>query len=203
MTLMERRRALMASKKGGRLPDEYQETTYIRFLNGTRLDLGTVTISDNPTMEIDFLIDHRNTDYAPHLIASNPNALTFVPRAVNPGLIVINKYTNNIIPTFRVEQQYKVVLDGTAMTINNTPYTVESGASSSCHMYIGCYAANPGSADFWFEGYIYGSLLIDNKFELVPCYRKSDTVIGMYDLKTKQFFTNAGTSNFEKGPDVQ
>lgn len=202
MTLMERRRALMGVKKGGgRLPDEYQETTYIRFLNGTRLDLGTVTISDNPTMKIEFLIDHRNSAYAPHLIGSNPNALTFVPRDLNPGLIAINN-TNNNIPTFMVTQQYKVSLNGTAMTINNTPYTVEGGASSPCHMYIGCYAANPGTADFWFEGYIYGRLLIDNKFELAPCYRKSDTVIGMYDLKTKQFFTNAGTSHFEKGPDA-
>lgn len=191
----------MGAKKA-RLPAEYQETTYIRFLDGTRLDLGTVTISDNPTMKIEFLIDHRNSDFGPHLIGSNPNALTFVPRSYKDSwVIAINGITNNI-PLFNVTQRYKVVLDGTAMTINNTPYTVEGGASSSCHMYIGCYAANPGTADFWFEGYIYGRLLIDNKFELAPCYRKSDTVIGMYDLKTKQFFTNAGTSHFEKGPDA-
>ena len=37
---------------------------------------------------------------------------------------------------------------------------------------------------------------------LVPCYRKSDNVIGMYDLVTNTFFTNAGTGTFEKGNNV-
>ena len=37
---------------------------------------------------------------------------------------------------------------------------------------------------------------------LVPCYRKSDNEIGMYDLVTKTFFTNQGTGSFMKGPDV-
>ena len=30
----------------------------------------------------------------------------------------------------------------------------------------------------------------------VPCYRKSDNVIGMYDMVSRQFFTNAGTGSF-------
>ena len=37
---------------------------------------------------------------------------------------------------------------------------------------------------------------------LIPCYRKSDGVIGMYDVIRKQFYTNAGTGSFEKGADV-
>lgn len=37
---------------------------------------------------------------------------------------------------------------------------------------------------------------------LIPCYRKSDRVIGMYDTVSKSFFTNAGTGTFTKGADV-
>lgn len=37
---------------------------------------------------------------------------------------------------------------------------------------------------------------------LIPCYRKSDNVIGMYDLVTDTFYTNAGTGTFTKGADV-
>lgn len=37
---------------------------------------------------------------------------------------------------------------------------------------------------------------------LIPCYRKNDNVIGMYDLAGKQFYTNAGTGTFLKGADV-
>lgn len=39
-------------------------------------------------------------------------------------------------------------------------------------------------------------------FDLVPCYRISDGEIGMYDLVSKTFFTNAGTGTFTKGPDL-
>lgn len=36
-------------------------------------------------------------------------------------------------------------------------------------------------------------------FNLVPCYRKSDNVIGMYDLVNDKFCHNAGTGTFNKG----
>lgn len=40
------------------------------------------------------------------------------------------------------------------------------------------------------------------KADFIPCYRKSDNEIGMYDLVTNTFFTNAGTGTFLKGADV-
>lgn len=33
----------------------------------------------------------------------------------------------------------------------------------------------------------------------IPCYRKSDNVIGLYDIITDEFKTNAGTGSFTKG----
>lgn len=39
-------------------------------------------------------------------------------------------------------------------------------------------------------------------FDGIPCYRKSDDVIGLYDLVSKQFYTNQGTGTFTKGADV-
>ena len=37
---------------------------------------------------------------------------------------------------------------------------------------------------------------------LIPCYRKSDNVIGMYDLVNDKFYTNSGTGTFLKGKDI-
>lgn len=37
---------------------------------------------------------------------------------------------------------------------------------------------------------------------LVPCYRKSDGVIGMYDITTQSFYTNQGSGTFAKGQDI-
>ena len=38
--------------------------------------------------------------------------------------------------------------------------------------------------------------------DFVPCYRKSDSVVGLYDLVSGSFFTNAGTGAFTKGGNV-
>lgn len=37
----------------------------------------------------------------------------------------------------------------------------------------------------------------------IPCYRKSDNIIGMYDVINDVFYTNSGTGTFLKGPDVK
>lgn len=43
---------------------------------------------------------------------------------------------------------------------------------------------------------------IESIMSLVPCYRKSDNEIGMYDTVSQTFYTNQGTGTFLKGNDV-
>lgn len=38
--------------------------------------------------------------------------------------------------------------------------------------------------------------------DFIPCYRKSDNEIGMYDTVTQTFYTNAGSGTFTKGGDI-
>lgn len=40
------------------------------------------------------------------------------------------------------------------------------------------------------------------KLALYACYRKSDGVIGMYDIENDVFYTNDGTGDFTKGQDI-
>lgn len=39
-------------------------------------------------------------------------------------------------------------------------------------------------------------------FKAVPCYRKSDGIIGFYEVVSGTFLTNAGSGTFVKGPDI-
>lgn len=55
-----------------------------------------------------------------------------------------------------------------------------------------------GMRYYYLKMYMDGELVRD----FVPCYRKSDGEIGMYDLVSNSFFTNAGSGTFEKGDDV-
>ena len=38
--------------------------------------------------------------------------------------------------------------------------------------------------------------------DFIPCYRKSDGEIGLYDLVSQEFYTNQGTGTFIKGADI-
>ncbi len=57
----------------------------------------------------------------------------------------------------------------------------------------------PHARLFNLKFYDNNTLMVD----LVPCYRKSDNVIGMYDLVEDKFYTNLGTGTFLKGEDVK
>lgn len=52
---------------------------------------------------------------------------------------------------------------------------------------------------------VYSCKIYDNNQlvrNFVPCYRKSDGTIGLYDTVNDKFYTNSGTGTFLKGPDV-
>lgn len=52
---------------------------------------------------------------------------------------------------------------------------------------------------------IYGAMISDNGALVryfVPCYRKSDSVAGMYDIVNDVFYTNSGTGTFWVGPSL-
>lgn len=52
---------------------------------------------------------------------------------------------------------------------------------------------------YFFKIWEKGTLIRD----YVPCYRKSDGVIGLYEKVSGNFYTNAGTNSFVKGEDIE
>lgn len=68
------------------------------------------------------------------------------------------------------------------------------------------YAPNPIRHNGLWYGNPYGYIKLtkdgNTLVEVVPCYRKSDGKIGMYDLVSGQFLVNAGDGAFLKGADV-
>lgn len=59
---------------------------------------------------------------------------------------------------------------------------------------------------YYFAGKCYSMKFYDDdvlRRDFIPCYRKSDNVIGMYDLVEGKFYTNEGTGEFLKGEEVE
>ena len=75
----------------------------------------------------------------------------------------------------------------------------------SGNVVVGAYGGDTTDAAYLFGGKIFALDFFDgNNLAklLVPCYRKSDSTIGMYDTVNGMFYTNAGTGTFDKGADV-
>lgn len=65
--------------------------------------------------------------------------------------------------------------------------------------------SNSGTIEENNKSVIYYTKIWDNNIlvrHFIPCYRKSDGVIGMYDLVENKFYTNSGTGTFIKGNDI-
>ena len=91
-------------------------------------------------------------------------------------------------------------VDGTTFNFSSLP----SGQTYS--QYLFAYSRK-GTADtqYGFKGKMYGAKIYDNGTlvrDMIPALRNSDNVVGMYDMVSHTFFTNAGTGEFIAGPVV-
>ena len=112
----------------------------------------------------------------------------------NRGRYCIQGYTNQPdTPSSRL-----LIVDISAGTIfKNDSYTVEE-FQSELPMYILSCNIN-GSASAGAQGNLYRMTVKENDVivrDYIPCYRKSDSKPGLYDIVNKQFYTNAGSGEF-------
>lgn len=88
-------------------------------------------------------------------------------------------------------------IDGiTVGTVGNIGAT-----NNTIHIFQRNYQASPLTA----SAKLYSMKLYENAVKVrdfIPCYRKSDNEIGLYDLVNGVFYTNAGSGTFAKGADV-
>lgn len=95
-------------------------------------------------------------------------------------------------------------LDRTAAKIDGVSiYESQSTSTPTTYGVIKLFGRS-GSGEA-FKGRMYSVKMYENDVlavNLVPCYRKSDSVIGMYDTVNDVFYTNSGTGTFSKGADV-
>ena len=200
---------------GGGLPSEYQQVEYIQssgtqyIITGLPIDQSTITevefawVSDLGTWNYVFNVCQSNADgdwYGLGQASMNRGTrLNFGHTSTD------NVYTNIAYDDFNkhhvVLQNWSVTVDGTNTFSVNSSTNFSTGTTP-----MTLFANNKGglvrefshSKIYSFKMYRYNVLMRD----LVPCYRKSDGEIGMYDLVTEHFFTNDGTGTFLKGNDV-
>ncbi len=91
---------------------------------------------------------------------------------------------------------------------NNTNFTTTGMSNITRSIYLFAYktatqASTPITS--YAAGRIYGLKIYGNETllaNMVPCYRKSDLEIGMYDTIRNTFYTNAGTGSFTRSEKI-
>jgi hypothetical protein len=204
-----------------RLPGDFQEVEYIESTGTQYIDTGIV-LNNGCVITLDFLIaeasvnriiygwrrKNRYTDPYQAMIGANASKTRYV---------AIGRASTNIPSCFGYGVLNKVLIDSVNEQVFVNDIVVDCGAdfsngkafnengSSDYHPYL--FALNNAgtplaiSEDLRIYAYSvqYGDELLQS---FIPCYRKSDGEIGMYDIVTRTFFTNAGTGTFTKGADV-
>lgn len=181
------------------LPDEYQEVEYIEGDGGQYMPvintLNNRAINGNLTVGYKFQATVHDRAMYFSTITCNLSS----GQAYSLGYINANSYlyirwnqmvnSNTQVVGYQVGDIVEVIRTNNVETILKTYSLFTHGDSST----------------LTWKGRIYKYWLkLDNEylFNWIPCYRKSDNVIGLYDLVSGTFSTNIGTGTFLKGPNV-
>lgn len=216
--MTERRRALIAGANTARLPAAYQEVEYLRTTGSQYLVINNVTLP-NAGFSIKYKVVQRRNNYAwaPSLISATDDKLIFfAARTINgddpPNVMVKLNNTSNRFYTDEwcatLGKTYKIeanINPSSQLASNGSVIGSLSCASDASMANIILFNYMVPTVNDAFIGYVsyvqlysYYQLM----YYLIPCFRKSDSKPGMYDLVNNVFYTNAGSDEFTVGPNV-
>jgi hypothetical protein len=205
----------------GRIPSEYQEVEWVQAGNGVgayinlglkfdtaaRINIGLSLGTKVDTAAYPFGAAESSGKYrcmisAPHDGGAYAYAYGSTGSAYLPVRIAM--VANSLNEMEYVNKAGKLSLtnktNGSSVQDNkNIAFTMTSNLLLFAQNYNGSARYGGERQIHYFKYYDKTDSLI---CDLVPCYRKSDGVIGMYDIVRKIFLTNAGTGSFTKGADV-
>ena len=211
-----RRRVIMGSKKV-RLPKEYREVDYIEGTGTQWIDTGLVG-NINREWIVEFSdFDRNGATYAGPFGITERNAKTAI--SCSSGVAVYCSFGNKTDVVYRESTNSynawatsdikKISISKNGVYRNDvqriSAFTSLTYAESATTMPLFARKPNANTVDRLVKMKLYSFACKDDGIliaDFVPCYRKSDGEIGMYDTVSKTFYTNAGTGTFLKGADV-
>lgn len=210
MDLMTRRRALLARVESGGevLPTDYQKVAYLQTTDGAfiKTDIpAELEISYEAALELptagDQIFISCNKGNQP------VGGLGYYNRMVQHwygGYFVIGTAVEGkAVYKIDISNGHQVAyINGTEAGTAAKSISNYSDTSQNVHLFTKISLSGTGRNNFtgkcyWAKVYVDGELV----GHFIPCYRKIDDVIGMYDLVSNHFYTNT-VGTFIKGPDI-
>ena len=214
------RRMMMAVKTGGhapRLPSEYQEVEWIRLTGENRILLGKISFNGNAVIRCRYYRENQAGDEQALVMATTGNTCfevgfsstknrIFAYSANGTSASIIDPVVNQNWVELEVVYSATEPTKKITLTANGTTKTASgSGANTTgSNADIALFNTPKGTALTCYARIAYMQIISNGieTFNLIPCYRKSDGKISVYDLVSKTFFTPYDWSKLSKGADV-
>ena len=188
------------------LPSGYQEVEYLIFSN-SYIKTGVMTSNDTE-LTITWSTTAASTLLVGGRTDTGSNAITFGYFGNGSSFVGFGGPTTNLSTTINPMdgKKHTCVLSRTVYTIDGASQSINRGTFSNYYeLFLGTWNNNGTPDSRYFVGNVYemtikksGNLVM----HLVPCYRKSDNVAGMYDEVSGKFMPSVGSKSFGKGPAV-
>lgn len=197
------------------LPTGYERLEYIAddINNGTKtviIDTGIAGNNDNLEFEFEAYYDTYELygRFFGNYVADASNGWRIILASQNQALFNANKSCSGGDTFGLLKDQWNhVIFNKTFATINDNAYSVRhtrEGATNNANISIFSFLS---STNHRYIGLRCKYFIIRDNGVLVrtfiPAKRNSDNVVGMYDLVTNTFITNAGTGSFTAGNVIQ
>lgn len=199
-------------KSSSRLPSEYQEVEYISNSGTQWIDTGLILSNYNAfniNMDAKFLSygkNYYNTLFGTQN-TSDPYLGTYL-RYDKYKYIEVDSLSSKLGYYINTKYNFDYTLTKSIsrLYINNDLYGEDTTKTRDfCSYPLYLMGMNNGGSTHYSEIALYRcKITLDNVLsrDFIPCYRKSDNEIGLYDLVNNQFYTNDGSGTFLKGEDV-
>ena len=201
------------------LPSEYQQVEYIENTENSYIDTGKI-LTQNNSVECKIKTPSTLADVTSMSFGSRDGASSNNISSNFISNIITIDFNNSNYNTYRasytnmqVSTEYILYTSKNTRKIYNKNRNVLVENNTICNDTITTpntahiFRINPMPQQHWLYGKIrlYYFKIWENDeliMNLIPCYRKSDNEIGLYDLVSNTFLTNQGTGTFAKGDNV-
>ena len=193
-------------RPSGRLPSAYQEVEWIQS-SWTQYIILWNSFKTSYKAVIDFQMTVIWGDYIPLWIKYSKKRYWI---DVYNSKFMVNGWGQTWINTISEDtNRHTITIDKGTARVDWNNYSVSyTNYTFSQWIWVFCYNEYDKSPQYNYKSSnkLYKLDIYDENwshiYDIVPCYRKSDNVIWLYDLVNDTFYTNSWTWTFTKWPDV-
>lgn len=188
-----------------RLPSAYQEVEYLQSSGTQYIDTNLLAnMSYTYKLKLDSIVSSGQYNYLFGSAVAWQNRMRFVSSYYSTEIALNYGDGSYFVALNNFSSPYNLELRGGTWKINGISQPSIGGSVSPILTdYLFATSSNNYPAKSSYKLYEYsvynGNTLVR---EFIPCYRKSDSVAGLWESVTETFFVNDGTGTFTVGGDV-